>query len=64
MPYFNREDKEKLEEKLKKVYELPDFYNDGDDDDNDDWDDEIYNDWFKWLAFHISLIWIIVTRNI
>ena len=44
MPYFNREDKEKLEEKLKKVYELPDFYNDGDDDDNDDWDDEIYND--------------------
>ena len=33
-----------LEEKLKKVYELPDFYNDGDDDDNDDWDDEIYND--------------------
>ena len=44
MPYFNREDKESLEEKFKKTYELPDFYNDGDDEDNDDWEDEIYND--------------------
>ena len=44
MPYFKQENKENLDERVKRIYELPDFYNDGDDDENDDWDDEIYND--------------------
>jgi hypothetical protein len=44
MPYFIKEDKETLDERYRRIRELPDFCNDDCEDENEDWEDEVYND--------------------